>query len=147
MQASETSRHFISPHYLQHLSSAAVLDFFWIVFYLSICMSKQCQTAQKDSVSRPETALPSSQTTWFLDSRTWSHLFSYTSNSCLVHCHNSMTFISVSPGHVYVFEFCVSATTLEFYPELWYPQESTLPGQVTDIMWLSVTVPRHREYF
>lgn len=44
MKACETSRHFISPltHYLQLLSSAAVLDFFWIVFYLSIRMSKQC---------------------------------------------------------------------------------------------------------
>lgn len=95
MQTCEISRHFISllTHYLQLLYSAAVLNFFWIVFYFACQSSAFLQTAQEDSVSPP---LPSPQMTWFLGSRTWSHLFSCTSNSCLAHCHNSMTFISAS---------------------------------------------------
>lgn len=65
MQTYETSRHFISllTHYLQLLSSAALLDFFWIVFYFACQSSAFLQTVQEDSVSPPEIALPSPQMT------------------------------------------------------------------------------------
>lgn len=151
MQTCETSRHFISllTHYLQLLYSAAVLNFFWIVFYFACQSSAFLQTAQEDSVSPP---LPSPQMTWFLGSRTWSHLFSCTSNSCLAHCHNSMTFISASApqSHIQVtFMFwvlCLCHHIGVFSCTPIFPRKHVTRTSHSYHV-ARVTVPRHREYF
>lgn len=134
-------------HYLYLLPWAAVLTFFWIVFYLSICVSKQCLPQNSPEGRRPSPPEreccphPSWHDSWALEpDPTFSFAPPIPAQFIVI---NPVTFKAASAPHtepfrlcLCAFEFCVSATTLEPYPALWDPQDSTLPEQVKDTMCL-----------
>lgn len=120
-----------------------------------VCQSNAfLQTAQKDSVSPPETELPSFQVTWFLGSRTWSHHLSCTSNSCLVHYHKRYDFqicLCSTQNHIQVMSMCFWVLCLCHHTGVLSCTLTSLRKHITRTSHsyhvASVTVPRHREYF
>lgn len=139
--------HLIFPliNYLCLSPSAAVLAFFWIIFFFSICVSKQYlpqNSPERRCLNPPEKECcpqPSWRDSWVLEpDPTFSFALPIPAHFTVI---NPLTSKSASTPDTKLCrsclctsKFCVSATTPEPYPAFWHPQDSTWPEQV--IMWL-----------